>query len=64
MCLAIAMYILTATFGILSKIAVAIGIFLLNFLGRMIYFMYALGRALMDSHTETESVPVRVDDQL
>lgn len=42
MCLAIAMYILTGTFGILSKVFMAIGIFLLTFLGRTIFFVCAL----------------------
>ena len=48
MCLAIALYVLTATFGILSNLAIAIGIFLLTLLGRMIYYLYATFHVLVD----------------
>lgn len=58
MCLAIAMYILTATFGILLKLIIPIGIFFLNLLGRIIYFTYSFFHKL----TATELTPVSTDN--
>lgn len=54
MCLAIAMYILTATFGILVKIILVMSIFFLNVLGNTIYLVYALFQILVRTQTETE----------
>lgn len=62
MCLAIAMYILTATFGVLLKLITAIGIFLLNILGRTIYFTYSLFHTLLRMYTETELARSSADD--
>lgn len=41
MCLAIAMYLVTGTLSLLWQIAMALGIFLLNLLGRVILFVCA-----------------------
>lgn len=42
MCLAIALYVLTATFGVLWRIFIAFGIFLLIIIGITIDFLYTI----------------------
>lgn len=60
MCLAIAMYILTGTFGILSKVFMAIGIFLLTFLGRTIFFVCALLYTVKPLSRKTNTIRLNV----
>lgn len=61
MCLAIAMYLITGTIGILSQIFVAVGTFLLTLLGRCILFVCSFVYTV-SNHRQVQTRPGNDDD--